>query len=135
VQTILVDECIDGYADDLIRLANDPFWQDFRNALGLQFVRFRHVGLPTGSTDRNVWQFCRARQFILITNNRNCDGPESLGVLIRTETDLDSPPVFTIGNMDRFDSEPSYTRNVIEKLYAYLIDLDDWLGCGRIYLP
>jgi hypothetical protein len=135
VLTILVDECIDGYADDLVRLANDPFWQEFRDTLGLQFVRFRHIGLPNGSEDRVVWQVCRTLRYLLITNNRNCDGPDSLGVLIQTEAGDDAPLVFTIGNMERFDSDPSYARNVIEKLYSYLIDLEDCRDSGRLYLP
>jgi predicted nuclease of predicted toxin-antitoxin system len=41
-------------------------------------VRLADVGLPDNSTDREVWRFAQANQMLLLTNNRNMEGVDTL---------------------------------------------------------
>jgi predicted nuclease of predicted toxin-antitoxin system len=49
----------------------------------MRLARFVDVGLPYDSTDREVWRFAQANQLLLLTNNRNMEGLESLEQTIR----------------------------------------------------
>ena len=106
--TILVDECIDGYAEDLSRLASHPLWTDFRDILGLKILRYRDIGLSTGTSDIAIWQYCQDQRFILITDNRNHEGPDSLEEAILNDASHDTLPVLTIGNRERFANDAAY---------------------------
>ena len=47
----------------------------------------------------------------------------------------DSLPVFTIGNLDRFQDSRAYAERVLEQLYDYLLRINELRGTGRLYLP
>lgn len=100
----------------------------------LQLVTFVAVGLPVDSTDRAVWRFAQARQMLLLTNNRNSVGEDSLGLTIREETTASSLPVLTVGNLDRL-AEPPYRQRCAERLVEIVLDLHLYLGTGRIFIP
>ena len=89
-------------------------------------------------SDRIVWNRCQGRYLVLITSNRNDDGPDSLESTIR-EAPFSSLPVFTVGDAQRVLEDASYTRAVAVDLLDYLFTLRDnperLLGAGRIYLP
>ena len=72
---------------------------------------------------------------MLLTRNRNDDGPESLGAAIRTMNQLDSLPVITLANADRILENKSYAERVAERLLDYLLYMDNLLGTGRLYVP
>ncbi len=59
------------------------------------------MGLPFDSSDREVWHFIQANKMILLTNNRNMDGEDSLEQTLRDENTVTSLPVLTIANADR----------------------------------
>ena len=44
-------------------------------------------------------------------------------------------PVFTIGDLNRFQDNRDYAERVLIKLYDYLSRLDEVRGTGRLYLP
>ena len=72
---------------------------------------------------------------ILLTNNRNDDGPDSLEAAIRQHNTADSLPVFTIGNVGRLEMSRAYAEEVVESLYEYLLRIDELRGTGRLFLP
>ncbi len=72
---------------------------------------------------------------ILVTGNRNRDGPDSLEATIQTLNRSECLPVFTIGDMDEFRYSRRYAERVTEKLIDYLLELDNCRGAGRLYLP
>ena len=75
------------------------------------------------------------RQIVLLTANRNHDGPDSLEAVIRGDTNPASLPVFTIADADRVLTSREYAERVILKLLDYLLDLDAYRGTGRLFLP
>ena len=82
-----------------------------------------------------VWRRCQERQLILLTNNRNDDGPESLEATIRTLNIATSLPVFTFADADRSLQNAAYAEKVMVSLFDQLLRLDSLRGTGRLYLP
>jgi hypothetical protein len=133
--TILLDENIDGYGEYLSRFLFSSTWSDISSLLGVRVVAFIEVGLAKGSSDEQVWEFCQQQHFYLLTDNRNQDKPDSLESMIRTRTLPTTLPVFTISDINRLRFEREYGEAVIAKLLEYLLDADNILGTGRLYLP
>jgi hypothetical protein len=132
---LLADNDAVGYVEALVQEMRSPRWTDFWASLGLTLVYFREVGLTPASSDRAIWQTCQAEQLLLITNNRNQDGPDSLEATIRELNGLDSLPVLTISDLGTFRTNRAYAERVAEKLYEYVIDIESLRGTGRLYLP
>jgi len=78
---------------------------------------------------------CQQQRYYLLTDNRNEDDEDSLGALIRTRNVATSLPVFTISDINRFRSERGYMEALVAKLLEYLLDAENLLGTGRLYLP
>ncbi|WP_071189759.1 DUF5615 family PIN-like protein [Trichormus sp. NMC-1] len=106
-------------------------WVDL---LSIRFFTFKQIGLATDSSDRIVWQFAQANQMILITANRNMKGSDSLEQMIREENIATSLPILTIGNPDRFD-ERGYRERCAARLVDILLDIENYMGAGRIFIP
>lgn len=97
-------------------------------------VMFADVGLAGDSDDRTVWRFAQTNRMILLTANRNMDGEDSLEQTLRKENKLDSLPVLTITNAARLE-ERIYREECAEKLLEILLDLDNFLGAARLFIP
>jgi hypothetical protein len=115
VPTLLLDENIDGYADYLAQLAFSPEWSDLSSRLGVRIVGFEEVGLPKGTPDEEVWEFCQRQGCYLVTDNRNQHDPGSLETMIRTRNLSTSLPVFTISDINRLRHEREYAEAVVTK--------------------
>ena len=95
---------------------------------------FEEAGLPVDSNERTVWRFVQARGMFLLTGNRNMVGPDSLEQAIREETTPTSLPVITIANVSRID-ERTYRERCGSRLIEIVMDLDNYLGTGRAFVP
>ena len=102
--------------------------------LDIPMLTFGDVGLPVDSNDRDVWRFAQEKKLILLTGNRNKDGSDSLEQTIRDENTSDSLPVITVGITDRLD-ERVYREQCAEKLVEIVLNIENYLGIGRIYIP
>src|SRR4051812_18200041 len=58
-------------------------WRDLWLGLGLSVVGFPALGLSYDSPDTLIWRTCQREKLVLITGNRNDDGPDSLEATIR----------------------------------------------------
>ena len=106
-------------------------WLDL---LPIRLATFADVNLPFESDDRAVWRFAHENNMILLTDNRNMKGKDSLERAIREENTLTSLPVLTIGKAERLD-EKNYRGKFIARLVEVILDLDNYLGTGRIFIP
>lgn len=129
--TVLVDHDIEGQALALWGTLGKMGWLEI---VDMELSTFRDVGLPSNSTDRDVWRFAQANGMILFTNNRNMDGEDSLEQTLRNENRLTSLPVLTVANADRL-SERRYRERCAAQILEIVIDLDKNLGRSRIYIP
>jgi hypothetical protein len=135
VISLLADANIQVQVAILAARMQGQAWRDFWDDLGLRLVTFPDVGLRPSDSDAVVWRRCQEQGLLLLTDNRNVDGAESLEATIRAHTTPTSLPVFTIGNVRSLSSDSGYANRVIERLFIYLLELDDIRGTGRLYLP
>jgi hypothetical protein len=110
-------------------------WREFWEESRVPLYTFADLNLPEDLPDDALWRFCQERQLLLLTANRNADGPHSLEATLRTANTLESLPVFTIGDADLFINSKEYVGRVVIKLLDCLGSIDNYRGAGRLYLP
>jgi hypothetical protein len=129
--TILVDHDIEGYGMTLWGALGAEGWIEL---LSLKLATFETVGLPFNSSDRQVWRFAQINGMILLTNNRNMKGEDSLEQTLREENRPDSLPVLTISSVDQL-KEKNYRERCATRLAEIVLDLENHLGTRRIFIP
>lgn len=129
--TVLSDHDIEGKVFLLWGAVTASGWLEL---MPMRLVRFRDVDLPPDSTDRVVWRFAQAQGMILLTNNRNMGGVDSLEQTLREENTASALPVLTIGNFDRI-IERAYREDCAARLLEIAVYLDEYLGIGRLFIP
>jgi predicted nuclease of predicted toxin-antitoxin system len=127
----LIDHNLKGQAVLIWGIIAAEGWLDL---VSIRFITFEEVGMPIDSSDRAVWQFAQDNQMILITANRNMKGTDSLEQTIREENTADSLPIVTIGNLDRLD-ERNYRERCAARLIEIVLDIENYMGVGRLFIP
>jgi hypothetical protein len=100
----------------------------------IRILNFQDVNLPSDADDRRVWQFAQSNQMLLITANRNSKGSDSLEAVMREENSPTSLPIVTISVADRIN-EYDYRERCVQRLVEIIIDIQDYLGAGRLFIP
>jgi len=54
---------------------------------------------------------------------------------MREENTPTSLPVITIGNIDRLFDEPNYRERCVNRLVEIAVDIEDYRGARRIFIP
>ncbi len=129
--TILLDHNLEGDAVLLLGAIAKTGWLEL---ISIQFVTFAEVGLPPNSDDRAVWRFAQERQMLLLTDNRNKEGEDSLEQTLREEVTADSLPVITIGKRSRLENV-EYRDLCANRLVEIVVDLDRYVGYSRLFIP
>ncbi|MGH9842150.1 MAG: ACP S-malonyltransferase [Blastocatellia bacterium] len=129
--TILVDHNMEGDATLLWGTIAGDGWLEI---VPMRLATFADVNLPVDSNDRVVWRFAQEHRMLLLTDNRNMKGDDSLEQTIREEITADSLPVITIGSLDRID-ESEYRQLCANRLVEIVVDLDCYLGYSRLFIP
>ena len=128
---ILVDHDIEGQVLILWGVLAAEGWLEL---CSLQLVTFAQVGLPMDSSDRTVWRFAQTHGMMLLTHNRNMNDEDSLEQTIREENTPTSLPVITIGRVERL-RERSYRERCVVRLVEIGLEIEQYLGIGRIFIP
>lgn len=129
---ILVDHNLRGHS---VVLSGSLATSGWLNLISIHFVLFEEVGLAANSSDRMVWQCAQANGMILLTANRSMKGKDSLEQVLREENTSTSLPVITVGNIDRLLSEPEYRDRCVNRLVEIVVDIEDYRGARRIFIP
>lgn len=129
--TILVDHNIEGQAALLLGTYLEEGWADLSP---VRFVTFQEVGLIPKSSDRVVWRFAQAHEMVLLTNNRNMRGQDSLEQTLREENTPTALPVLTIGNIERI-VERAYRARCAARLAEVIYELEQSRGVSRLFIP
>jgi hypothetical protein len=131
----VADHNIEGHFRLLLRLLEGEPLRGAWNKLALTVEHFAALGLQPGSPDKDVWLACQKREVILVTANRRQKDADSLEHVIGTLNRPDSLPIFTLANPSRVLEGKAYTRRVAEELLRYLLEIDNYRGTGRLYIP
>jgi hypothetical protein len=129
--TILIDHNLEGQAALLMGTFVEEGWADL---FLIRFVTLQDVGLSEKSNDRIGWRFVQTHQMLLLTDNRNMKGRDSLQQTLQEENMLQSLPVLTIGNIHRM-VERTYRERCVARLAEILYDLEKYRGTHRIFIP
>jgi hypothetical protein len=129
--TILADHNLEGQALLLWGVLAHEGWLDL---LPLRLVILRDVGLPVNSSDRVIWRFAQEQQMVLLTGNRRMRGDDSLEQTIREENTDIALPILTIGSLDRLE-ERIYREQCASRIVEIMLDIENYRGAGRIYIP
>jgi len=71
----------------------------------------------------------------LLTANRNMRGEDSLEAVIRQLAGPDSLPVLTLADPDRVQIDPPYRELCAYAIAAIAIDLREFRGITRLFIP
>lgn len=127
----LIDHNIEGYARILLSSIASQGWLEL---ISINFISFKDIDLSTSSSDRIVWCVAQENKMILLTANRNMDGEDSLEQVLREENSLDSLPIITIGSVERLN-EPNYRERCVDRILEIVLDIENVIGVGRLYIP
>jgi hypothetical protein len=128
---VLIDHNIEWQATLLWSTLRAEGWLEL---YPLEILMFHDVGLAHESNDRDLWRFAQKSRMILLTANRNMDGKNSLEQTIREENTPTSLPVLTISQEVRL-REREYRTRCAERLLEIVLDIENYLGVGRIFIP
>jgi hypothetical protein len=132
---ILADINVQGHLEILLQVWQSDAWRDIWDGLHLPVHTFASLGLVPDTSDAVLWQLCQDQQIVLLTANRNDDGPDSLEATLRSRTTATSLPVFTLADPRRIGNEASYAARTAVALLQYFLDIDTVRGTGRLYVP
>ncbi len=128
---VLLDNDVDGFQSLLADAIERIGWSEFRL---VEFVTLKEVGLLRTAKDREIWRFCQYNSLILFTANRNREDPDSLERTLGEENMPSSLPVLTISNQKRLRNS-AYREACVERLLTIILDLNNYLGTGRLFIP
>jgi hypothetical protein len=131
MMTILADHNIEGYALLLFSALQAREWAKL---LDLRLVTFADIGMSEASSDRAVWRRAQELGALLLTDNRNMSGLDSLEQTLRDENTPAALPVVTVSRVKRI-SERVYRDACADRLATIVADIDQHLGSGRLFIP
>jgi hypothetical protein len=135
MRAIMADNDVLGQMQILVQLLNSEAWRDIWASLNLGVRTFAELGLRPDESDAVVWAVCQSEEIILITGNRNRDGPDSLEATIQSSNLPTSLPVFTLADPDQVLGSRAYAHRVVESMLQALLEIDTFRGAGRLWLP
>jgi hypothetical protein len=135
MQGIMADNDVLGQLQIMIRLLHGEAWRDLWLGLNLRVWTFEDLGLKTDAPDADLWHICQDHQIVLITGNRNSEGPDSLEATIKQHNNANSLPVLTLADPKALSQGGIYAGRVVETMLQYLLEIDNVRGTGRLYLP
>jgi hypothetical protein len=105
--------------------------------LRLDFVTFPELDLPRDLDDRSLWNRCQEMGWVLLSENRNHDGPDSLQATLTDSWNEGHLPVLTLSNKGRFEHSRAYAEQVASDVAELLFGISQgqYRDQPRIYVP
>lgn len=128
---ILIDHNLSGTGPLLFGTIQSLGWVEL---LDLKFISFADVGLSVDTSDRAIWRFMQANGMLLLTGNRNRSGADSLGQTIVEENFPKSLPVLTVSRQNDLP-QIAYRGRCAARLIEIIVDLENYRGVGRVFIP
>ena len=134
---MLADVNLQGHLPYVRRLLVRSGLMPLLDDTNLRLVTFPELGLDRRIDDRSLWNVCQQGGWVLFTENRNQDGPDSLEATLADSWTVGCLPVVTLANKGTFENSPDYAARVADELAEILIDVADggYRDQPRIYVP
>ena len=104
----------------------------------LRLATFGDLGLDMGLDDRRLWEFCQRQEWVVFTENRNDDGPDSLQRTLDDSWFIGCLPILTLSNKKRFEEDQVYQNRVAEDVAELMFGIASerqYCDQPRIYVP
>ena len=72
---------------------------------------------------------------LLLTDNRNNEGPDALEQTLQDELTPSSLPVLTVGSGERLRRDRPYRVACAERVAEIVVDLETYRGVSRLCIP
>jgi len=134
---LLADENFQGHMPRLQQaLRSFDLW-DLLAEEGIRFGTFRDHGLKAGLDDRSLWNHCQDEGFILLTYDKNHDGPNSLQATMEDTWNVGRLSMITVSDQDKFSRDGVYAIRVASSIADILVEVreGDTLDRPRIFAP
>jgi hypothetical protein len=137
VQGLLADVNVQGHILYLCHLLRALDLWTVLVERNLRLVTFRDLGLRPDLDDRPLWHRCQQDGWVLFTENRNQDGPDSLHSTLTDSWRNGHLPVLTLANKSRFERDRAYAELVATDIAELLFGIEqrEYLDQARIYVP
>lgn len=129
---LLADHNVEGQAHLLFGALRALGWVD---VLDLRLATFAEVGLFADATDREVWHRAQDLGMLLLTDNRNQSGEDSLQQALLEDSTPTSLPVLTVARARRLATEKAYREACAERVAEIIMDIELYRGIPRLYIP
>jgi hypothetical protein len=135
MQGILPDVNAEDIVTNLRFVWRSAPWRELWFGLDLSIESLQTLHLAPDAPDQLIWRTCQEQRLVLITANRNPEGPETLDAVIQEENRPDCLPVMTLADPRRIQSDRAYAERTAERMLEYLLRIDEVRGVGRLYVP
>ncbi len=134
---LLADENFQGHMPRLGQALRSLDLSDLLAEEAIRFESFRDHGLASGLDDRSLWNYCQDEGFVLLTYDKNNDGPNSLQATMEDSWIVGRLPVITVSNQNQFARDGAYAVRVASSIAEILFggregEVLDW---PRIFVP
>ena len=105
--------------------------------MGIRFVTFQTLQLSPQLDDRKLWILCQRDGWVLLTDNRNDEGIDSLQATLADSWQPGALPVLTLSSKNRLEQNPDFADRVatdIAELLFGIIDME-YRYQPRIFIP
>lgn len=109
---IMADHNVEGHFVVLLRLWTSDTGRAVWESLQLEVESCERLGIPHDTSDHDLWQLCQQHEIVLLTANRNDEGPDSLEATIRALNVPSSLPVLTIADPELVLASRDYAERV-----------------------
>jgi hypothetical protein len=137
VRGLLADENVQGHLPYLRQLLETLGLWPVLAELKLELVTFPDLALARGLDDRSLWNRCQQDGWVLFTENRNHDGPDSLHATLTDSWRVGHLPVLTLANKAAFEHSRGYAERVATGVAETLFGIahGEYRDQPRIYVP
>jgi hypothetical protein len=137
VRGLLVDENVQGHLPHLRRFLDRLDLWSILVAVEIEFAAFPQLGLQPGMADRTLWEFCQREGWVLLTDNRNNDGHDSLEATLRDSWQTGNLPVLTIADKAKFERDRTYAEHAATQIAEVLFGIQGgkYRDLQRIFIP
>ncbi|MGK7929027.1 MAG: ACP S-malonyltransferase [Spirulina sp.] len=127
----LIDSTLDGYAPILRSSLAKRGWLEL---LSIHLMTFQEAGLAKDSSDLMVWNYARKHKIIVFSSHQNMKGHDSLEEKIRKENTQNSFPTIIVDNLSRLE-DYDYRESCLDRLIEISLEIEKYMGVGRIFIP
>ena len=103
--------------------------------MNVRIISFADLSLARSVSDDVLWFACQRNGVVLFTDNRNSGRPDSLEATIIAHNTVSALPVLTPGESLKLLTDERYLERAAIRLMEIVMELDQYRGAGRLYIP